>query len=140
VNGDFFVTLKIASWFVCSSSAMASTVLITGASQGIGRAIAGLTKSLMAELAHEGIHVCGIYPNLIKASFLERATFRGNRPEDAQQRREQVEVVMKVPLVETPDTLAQVVWDAVEHQRGEVFVGSVKLSAGSYQLFSKGLR
>ncbi|MDB9529277.1 SDR family NAD(P)-dependent oxidoreductase [Oscillatoria sp. CS-180] len=103
-------------------------------------AIAGLTQSLQAELEHKGIHVCGIYPNIIKSSFLDRAIFKGNSQEDMQQRREQVEKVLQVPLVETPDKVAEAVWDAVENKRGDVTVGSAKLSEGSYRIFPQGLR
>ncbi len=103
-------------------------------------AITGLTQALRAELQHKGIHVCGIYPNLIKSSFLERAIFRGNSPEDTRDRRQQVEQTLQMPLIETPEKVAHAVWDAVQHQRDDVVVGSAKLSAKSYQLFPKGLR
>lgn len=103
-------------------------------------AVTGLTQALRAELQHKGIHVCGIYPNLIKSDFLERAIFRGNSAEDEQNRRQQVEQSMQIPLIETPEQVAHAVWDAVKHQRDDVVVGSAKLAAGSYQVFPRGLR
>lgn len=103
-------------------------------------AITGLTQALRAELQHKGIHVCGIYPNLIKSRFLERAIFRGNSVDDAQDRRKQVEQTLQMPLIEKPEKVARAVWDAVEHQRDDVVVGSAKLSEKSYQILPKGLR
>jgi NADP-dependent 3-hydroxy acid dehydrogenase YdfG len=58
-------------------------------------AVAGLTEALHGELSPKGIRVCGIYPNLIKSNFLERAIFRGVDEEDTQARRHQVEEVLK---------------------------------------------
>ena len=103
-------------------------------------AITGLTKALRTELAPKGIHVCGIYPNLIKTSFLERAIFSGQDAAEAEARRRQVEKTLQVPLIEKPEDVAQAVWSAVQHRRGDVVVGSAKLSAGSYRLFPKGMR
>lgn len=91
-------------------------------------AVTGLTESLHAELAPKGIHVCGIYPNLIKSGFLERAIFQGKDAQDAQARREQLEQILKVPMVEKPSDVAQAIWDAVKHRRKEVLVGSANLS------------
>jgi short-subunit dehydrogenase len=91
-------------------------------------AIAGLTQSLHSELSPKGIHVCGIYPNLIKTSFLERAIFRGKNLEDAQMRYNQVAEILQNPLVEKPEDVAQAVWEGVQHQKAEVIVGSANLS------------
>lgn len=98
-------------------------------------AVTGLTESLHAELAPKGIHVCGIYPNLIKSSLMERAIFRGIDDEDAQARREQLNMVLKVPVVEKPEDVAKAIWDAVKHKKAEVVVGSANLSQASYRLF-----
>lgn len=101
-------------------------------------AITGLTRSLHSELAPKGIHVCGVYPNLIKTSFLERAIFRGNDEADTQARRQQVEQIVQVPFVEKPEEVAKAVWKGVTKCRREIVVGSAKLSAGSYRLFPQG--
>ncbi|MBE9179603.1 SDR family oxidoreductase [Oculatella sp. LEGE 06141] len=98
-------------------------------------AITGLTAALHSELAPKGIHVCGIYPNLIKTNFLERAIFRGQDDSDRRARRQQVEQILQVPVVEQPEDVAQAVWDAIKHQHSEVIVGSAKLSTGTNQLF-----
>lgn len=98
-------------------------------------AVTGLTEALHGELAPKGIHVCGIYPNLIKTDFLERAIFRGKDEEDTQARREQVNQILQVPIVEKPEDVAKAIWNAVKHQRSDVLVGSANVSNASYKLF-----
>lgn len=98
-------------------------------------AITGLTQALHSELQPKGIHVCGIYPNIIKSDFLERAIFRGKTPEDAQARYQQVAQLLGTPIVEKPADVAKAIWDAVEHKREEVVVGSANLSIVSNKLF-----
>jgi len=92
-------------------------------------AIDGLTQSLHTELSPKGIHVCGIYPNLIKTSFLERAIFRGVDEADQHERRHQVEKLMDNPLVEKPEDVASAVWDAVQSKKEKVYVGSAQPTA-----------
>ncbi|WAL61732.1 SDR family NAD(P)-dependent oxidoreductase [Thermocoleostomius sinensis] len=91
-------------------------------------AITGFTEALHAELAPKGIHVCGVYPNLIKSDFLDRAIFRGNDTQDVVDRKQQIEQVLRIPVVEKPDDVANAIWNGVKHQRAEVIVGSAKLS------------
>ena len=98
-------------------------------------AVTGLTEALQAELEPKGIQVCGIYPNLIKSNFLERAIFRGNDEQDVQQRRQQVEQILQVPVVEKPEDVAQAIWKAVKHQKNQVLVGSANLSVTTDRLF-----
>ncbi|MBD2019703.1 oxidoreductase, partial [Leptolyngbya sp. FACHB-36] len=43
--------------------------------------------------------------------------------------------VLKVPAVEKPDDVAKAIWDAVQHQKSEVMVGSANLSLASNRLF-----
>jgi NAD(P)-dependent dehydrogenase (short-subunit alcohol dehydrogenase family) len=77
-------------------------------------AVTGLTEALHSELAPKGIHVCGIYPNLIKSSLMERAIFRGKDDQDAHARRDQLNKVLSVPVVEKPEDVAKAIWDAVK--------------------------
>ena len=98
-------------------------------------AVDGLTRSLRSELSPKGITVCGIYPNLIKSNFMERAIFRGKNEEDAIARRQQVEQVLSVPGVEKPEDVAKAIWEAVENKREEVIVGSANMSVISNRLF-----
>jgi len=80
--------------------------------------VTGLTRSLHSELKPKGIHVCGIYPNLIKnPNFLQRAVFQGNDPDDLQERRKQVEQILEVPVLDKPEDVAQAIWDAVKHKK-----------------------
>ncbi|HEY9847264.1 MAG TPA: SDR family oxidoreductase [Candidatus Caenarcaniphilales bacterium] len=98
-------------------------------------AITGLTKSLHAELSPKGIQVCGIYPNLIKSDFMERAIFRGQDDKNAQARRDQLNMILKAPVVEKPEDVAKAIWDAVEHKKPEVLVGSANLGATVNRVF-----
>ncbi|MCP6759601.1 MAG: SDR family oxidoreductase [Fischerella sp. CENA71] len=98
-------------------------------------AITGLTESLHTELQPKGIFVCGIYPNLIKSSFLERAIFRGKDEQDMQKRRQQIENLLQNPVIEKPEDVANAIWDAVKKHKAEVFVGSANLSQTIYRLF-----
>ncbi len=99
-------------------------------------AVTGLTRSLHSELKPKGIHVCGIYPNLIKnPNFLQRAVFQGNDTNDLQERRKQVEQILEVPVLDKLEDVAQAIWDAVKHKKTEVLVGSANISAGINSLF-----
>jgi short-subunit dehydrogenase len=98
-------------------------------------AVTGLTEALHSELAPKGIHVCGIYPNLIKSNLMERAIFRGKNTQESQARRDQLNQVLSAPVIEKPEDVAQAIWNAVKHRRSEVIVGSANLSRTAYQLF-----
>lgn len=97
-------------------------------------AVNGLTEAMHSELKPKGIHVCGIYPNVIRSSLMERAIFRGKDEEDAQARRQQLEQVISVPVVEKPEDVAKAVWDAVKNQRSEILVGSASVSKAAHGL------
>lgn len=97
-------------------------------------AVNGLTEAMHSELKPKGIHVCGIYPNLIKSSLMERAIFRGIDQEDAKSRREQLEQVLSVPVVEKPEDVAKAIWDAVKNKKAEVLVGSANVSKATYNI------
>ncbi len=97
--------------------------------------VAGLTEALHSELEPKGIQVCGIYPNLIQSNFLERAIFRGKDAADVQARRQQVEQILKVPVVEKPEDVAQAIWEAVQQHQPQRIVGSANLSVASHKLF-----
>ncbi|PSB60209.1 oxidoreductase, partial [filamentous cyanobacterium CCP1] len=98
-------------------------------------AVTGFTEALRTELSSKGIHVCGIYPNLIKSSFLERAIFRGENAQDVHDRRRQVSQTLNAPMVEKPEDVAQAIWKAVQNKEKEVLVGSAKLSATANEVF-----
>lgn len=98
-------------------------------------AVTGLTEAMHSELKPKGIHVCGIYPNLIKSDLMERAIFQGKDDQDAQARREQLNQVLSTPVVEKPEDVAKAIWDGVKNQRAEVIVGSANVSKAAYGLF-----
>jgi NADP-dependent 3-hydroxy acid dehydrogenase YdfG len=98
-------------------------------------AVTGLTEALHAELEAKGIRVCGIYPNFIKTDLMERAIFRGKNEEDAKERHDFVQNAVKNPLLETPQQVADAIWDAVKHSKSDVLVGSAKISKAAYNLF-----
>jgi short-subunit dehydrogenase len=98
-------------------------------------AVTGFTQALHSELSPKGIQVCGIYPNLIKSKFLERAIFQGQDAEDIEARRQQVEQVLQLPGVEKPEDVAQAIWNAVSQQRAEVLVGTANLAAAAHGTF-----
>lgn len=98
-------------------------------------AVTGLTESLHSELKPKGIHVCGIYPNVIKSSLMERAIFRGKDEDEVQTRREQLNTVISTPVVEKPQDVAKAIWDAVKNQRAEILVGSASVSKAAYNIF-----
>ncbi|MBN3962731.1 SDR family oxidoreductase [Nostoc sp. NMS8] len=97
--------------------------------------VTGLTEALQVELQPKGIHVCGIYPNLIKSTLMERAVFRGKDEQDTQTRRLQLENVLKTPVVEKPEDVANAIWDAVKNKKSKVMVGSANFSQALYRLF-----
>lgn len=98
-------------------------------------AVAGMTEAMHAELAPKGIQVCAVHPNLIKSNFLKRAIFRGKDEQEAQSRLHQLEDILKNPVVEKPEDVAKAIWDAVDHKRSEVLVGSANISSFAYRLF-----
>jgi short-subunit dehydrogenase len=98
-------------------------------------AITGFTQTLHSELGPKGIHVCGIYPNLIRSSFLERAVFQGQDQQESQSRRSQIQQLFNIPAIEKPEDVAQAIWHAIQHKQTEVLVGSAQLAAASNRLF-----
>ncbi len=55
--------------------------------------------------------------------------------QDLNQRREQLENVIKNPVVEKPEDVANAIWDAVENKKSEILVGSANFSQTIYRLF-----
>jgi short-subunit dehydrogenase len=97
--------------------------------------VTGMTAAMHAELKPKGIHVCGIYPNLIKTSFTERAIFTGYDEADARSRRQQIEEILHTPFVEKPEDVAKAIWEGVQHQKAEVVVGSANFAQTAYNFF-----
>lgn len=98
-------------------------------------ALTGLTEAMHSELKPKGIHVCGIYPSVIKSSLMERAIFRGKDEQDIEARRNQLNQVLSTPVVEKPEDVAKAIWEGVKNRRSEVLVGSANVSNAAYGLF-----
>ena len=98
-------------------------------------AIAGLSQSLSAELAPKGVQVCAIYPNIIQTNFPEKAVLKGANPEDKQARYEQLEQTLSMPFIETPEDVANAVWQSLKANRSEQVPGSAKLLNGMNSIF-----
>ncbi len=98
-------------------------------------AVTGLTEVLHAELAPKGVRVCGIYPNYIKTSLMERTIFSGKSDRDIQARRQLLEKTFENPLTEKPEDVARAIWQAIENQQSEVLVGTANISQAIYRLF-----
>jgi NAD(P)-dependent dehydrogenase (short-subunit alcohol dehydrogenase family) len=103
-------------------------------------AIAGLSQSLSAELAPKGIHVCAIYPNIIRTGFVDRAVIRGQDSADKAARRQQLEQTLAAPFVEKPEDVANAVWQALSERRSDRTPGSAKLLVGMNATFPKATR
>jgi NAD(P)-dependent dehydrogenase (short-subunit alcohol dehydrogenase family) len=98
-------------------------------------AVTGLTKSLHAELAPKGIHVCGIYPSFIRTSLMERGIFRGKTDAIAQSHYELVDKALHSRLLETPEDVAEAIWQGVKHRRSDVIVGTAKFWTTMFHVF-----
>ncbi|MBW4450628.1 MAG: SDR family oxidoreductase [Spirirestis rafaelensis WJT71-NPBG6] len=98
-------------------------------------AIAGLTKSLHAELSPKGIQVTGIYPSFIRTQIDERTIFRGKEEETTKARYDLVNTMLHTPLLEKPEKVAKAIWKGVKNQRADVIVGQAKLWTTMYHLF-----
>jgi NADP-dependent 3-hydroxy acid dehydrogenase YdfG len=102
-------------------------------------AVTGLTETLRLELEPKGIRVCGIYPNLTDSDFLKRAIFKGNSEAQEEKQRQQIETILKTPLVSKPEEVAREIWSCVRDGKSEAIVGSPALVAATLHRFFPGL-
>lgn len=98
-------------------------------------AIAGLSQSLSAELAPKGVQVSAIYPNIIQTDFPEKAVIKGANLEDKQARYQQLEKTLAMPFIETPEDVANAVWQCLQSERSEQVPGTAKLLNGMNSVF-----
>lgn len=98
-------------------------------------AVTGLTETLRLELGPKGIQVCAVHPSATNSDFLERALFRGQDDQEAQERRQQMSNLLQMPLTSQPEDVASSIWDALQHKRSEVVVGSAAAMTTTYRLF-----
>lgn len=98
-------------------------------------AVTGLTESLRIELEPRGIHVCGVYPNLVDSDFLKRATFKGNSEAQAEKQRQQIENILMTPFVSKPEDVAKEIWNVVKNAQSEAIVGFPAVMAATLHRF-----
>jgi len=95
-------------------------------------ALNGFAECLRMEVASMGVHVGQVHPGVVNSSFMERAQFRGPKAEET---KKQLRQVMNSPVAQTPDEIAQAVWDCATGYRNEVIVGPFySTSVGMHRL------
>lgn len=101
-------------------------------------AVTGLTETLRIELEPRGIHVCGVYPNLVDSDFLKRAIFKGNDKTQAEKQRQQIQNILTTPFVSKPTDVAQEIWSVVKNSHSEAIVGFPAVVAATMHRFFPG--
>lgn len=101
-------------------------------------AVTGLTETLRLELEPRGIHVCGVYPNLVDSDFLKRATFKGNSEAQAEKQRQQIQNILTTPFVSKPEDVAKEIWNVVKNTQSEAIVGIPAVVAATLHRFLPG--
>lgn len=98
-------------------------------------AVTGLTETLRFELAPKGINVCSVHPGIINSNFMERAQFRGENNSEVENRRQQMETVLKSSFVSQPEDIAKAIWEAVHKKQSDTVVGLTSIATEAYRLF-----
>ncbi|MDY6902985.1 MAG: SDR family oxidoreductase [Cyanobacteriota bacterium] len=98
-------------------------------------AITGLTETLRIELKPKGIHVGAVHPSATNSNFMERAQFRGSSEQEAEKRRNSMASFLESPAASKPEDVANAVWDAVNHNKDEIIVGSGSIMSAAYKFF-----
>ena len=97
-------------------------------------AVTGFTETLRLELEPKGIQVCGVHPSATNSDFLERSLFRGENEQEVNQRRQQMEQMLKSPLASQPEDVAKAIWQAVKHPQAEIIVGTAAVATATHKL------
>ncbi|KAJ9518130.1 hypothetical protein QJQ45_010117 [Haematococcus lacustris] len=85
-------------------------------------ALMGLTEAIRAELEPLGIHVGQVHPGVVKSNHLERTTFYGGTDE-ADERRAFRQAVRALPISQTPQEVADAIYNAAATKQNDVVVG-----------------
>lgn len=97
-------------------------------------ALAGFVDSIRPELSDSGIQIAQIHPGVVRSDFIRRAQWRG---QDAQQSKARLEGMLygqsHSMIVQTPEEVAEEVWQSVVQHRDEVFVGAFKAIYAGYR-------
>lgn len=90
-------------------------------------AVVGLAEGLRTEVEPLGVHLSLVNPGLVKSNFMERSEFYGAEVED--ERRNWRQMVRALPLSQTPQEVADAIFEAVQSQQKQVQVGAPFLVA-----------
>mmetsp|Transcript_3344 Transcript_3344/g.7926 ORF Transcript_3344/g.7926 Transcript_3344/m.7926 type:complete len:361 (+) Transcript_3344:97-1179(+) len=85
-------------------------------------ALNGFCECLRMEAEASGVHVGQVHPGVVNSNFMERAQFRGPRSGDE---RKQLQEILRSPVAQSPEEVAQAVWDCATGYRNEIIVGPV---------------
>jgi len=83
-------------------------------------ALHGFTECLRMEADAMGVHVGTVHPGVVNTNFMERAKFVGA---NAEEDRRTMQQVLKSPMAQRPEDVAQAVWDSATGYRNEMVVG-----------------
>lgn len=97
-------------------------------------AVTGFTETLRLELEPKGIQVCGVHPSATNSDFLERALFRGEDEQEANQRRQQMAQMLQSPLASQPEDVAKAIFNLVKHPQAEVILGTAAVATATHKL------
>jgi short-subunit dehydrogenase len=97
-------------------------------------AVTGFTETLRLELEPKGIQVCGVHPSVTNSDFLERSIFRGQDEQEANQRLQQMQEMLKSPLASQPEDVAKAILNVVKHPQAEVIVGIGAVATATHRL------
>eukprot|EP00884_Botryococcus_braunii_P001904 jgi/Botrbrau1/11714/Bobra.0195s0042.1 len=97
-------------------------------------ALAGFVDSIRPELSDLGIQVAQIHPGVVRSDFIRRAQWRGQDAEESKARLEGMLYGQSGSMtVQTPEEVAEEVWQSVEQRRDEVFVGAFRAIYSGYR-------
>ncbi|GAX82432.1 hypothetical protein CEUSTIGMA_g9860.t1 [Chlamydomonas eustigma] len=84
-------------------------------------ALAGFTDAIRAEVAPLGVHVGQVHPGLVKSNFMERAEFYGK--DSVEERKSFRQLVRSLPFSQTPQEVADAIYNAYMTKSDQVLVG-----------------
>eukprot|EP00238_Polyblepharides_amylifera_P009968 CAMPEP_0196587144 /NCGR_PEP_ID=MMETSP1081-20130531/56566_1 /TAXON_ID=36882 /ORGANISM="Pyramimonas amylifera, Strain CCMP720" /LENGTH=287 /DNA_ID=CAMNT_0041909247 /DNA_START=481 /DNA_END=1344 /DNA_ORIENTATION=+ len=86
-------------------------------------ALAGFADALRYEMEPKGVHVAQVHPGVIKSDFMERAQFVGDKSAAAKDNMNSMLESGMGGVVQTPEQIAEAVWEAVIKRKKEIVVG-----------------
>lgn len=92
-------------------------------------ALDGFTDAIRSEVEPLGVHIGQVHPGLVKSNFMERAEFFGQNAED--ERRSFRQTVRSLPFSQTPQEVADTIFNCYASKQGEAMVGLPFMAAGA---------